>query len=293
MDAPETNIENEVKDTNKYTPTFNLLKAKIEPFLTIKTGNSSSACFVSGDNDGNFNANVNARRRFKLPPLDIKMFSEDLLRAWQRLVRNISSQNDLDSLLEFVRQEVKCEETIIMAETGIDFKKSGSQALDQDMITIHVKCIFEGPWLQELHKQGSHVSDAVEKPIDILLGADGRTAVKVAIGKCVICKRHEANRMDTSPKALLLKRVTEAALYEVTKVDFCDPLFVYLCCLQRLRKFIAKRGRSIKIYSGNETNYTATSKLLKRIDWIEIAKFCSCEKIESPNLHGGEDGCFA
>ncbi|KAJ8914528.1 hypothetical protein NQ315_002801 [Exocentrus adspersus] len=105
----------------------------------------------------------------------------------------------------------------------------------------------------------------------------GRRAVKDVISKCVICKRHNTAPFSVETPPLPLDRVKNAVPFEVTGVDYTDPLYfrsgekvcvcLFTCAIYRavhlelttslstqsfmqvLRRFVARRGRPKTIYS--------------------------------------------
>ena len=54
-----------------------------------------------------------------------------------------------------------------------------------------------------------------------------RRIVHSVIDKCIRCKRHAVKRLESAPAPLPINRVRDAAVFEVTGVDFAGPL--YLC----------------------------------------------------------------
>ncbi|KAJ8969022.1 hypothetical protein NQ317_012213 [Molorchus minor] len=54
----------------------------------------------------------------------------------------------------------------------------------------------------------------------------GRRAVRSVISKCVVCKRHCGTSCNVESPPLPLNRVRDAALFEVTGIDFAGPLFL-------------------------------------------------------------------
>ncbi|XP_054270806.1 uncharacterized protein LOC128991710 [Macrosteles quadrilineatus] len=135
-----------------------------------------------------------------------------------------------------------------------------------------------------------------------------RNSVKKIISRCVICKRHKGKPLQCPPPPLPLERISDSKVFETTGVDIAGPLFLkegikayivlFTCAVYRaihlelttslsteafisaLRRFVARRGRVVTIYSDNGRNFVGTSNLLRRINWDEIEKFSSVQRIK-------------
>lgn len=135
-----------------------------------------------------------------------------------------------------------------------------------------------------------------------------RQAVSSVIHKCTICRRYSAKGMTSTPAILPENRVRDAATFEVTGIDYADPLFLreglkaYICLftcavyravhlelvttlstegfLEALRRFIARRGRPLVIYSDNGKNFVGASNLLRAVNWKKISQYCTTNEIE-------------
>lgn len=126
----------------------------------------------------------------------------------------------------------------------------------------------------------------------------GRRTIRHVINKCVMCKRHTAQRLLVDPPPLPTDRTKEAATFQVTGVDLAGPVFLrnskkawiclFTCAIYRavhldlvyslsisafmlaLRRFIARRGRPEIIYSDNGTNFVGLDNAFSRLDWDAI-----------------------
>ena len=136
----------------------------------------------------------------------------------------------------------------------------------------------------------------------------GRRAIRSVISRCVTCRRHRSKSFVTGLAPLPLNRVRDAAVFEITGVDFAGPLFLkggekawvalFTCAVYRavhlelctslstvsfiqvLRRFIARRGRPKTIYSDNGTNFVGTDNCFEKLNWEQIRATCSVDRIE-------------
>ncbi|GFV74387.1 integrase catalytic domain-containing protein [Trichonephila clavipes] len=195
-------------------------------------------------------------------------YSDDLLRVETR----IASRKDLETfrfpiLLPHKHQMVK---KLIMSK-HLQLEHAGTQTLS---------CLRESFWIIK-----------------------SRKTVRGVIKRCTKCRRFSARPLEAVSISLPEDRVRDAAVFEVTGIDLCGPLFlktdkkcwivlaacavyrtVHLelvsslsteCFILALRRFIARRGRPSTIYSDNGKNLVGTANLLKKIDWKKIKSFAS------------------
>ena len=135
-----------------------------------------------------------------------------------------------------------------------------------------------------------------------------RKTVREVILKCVICKRQCAKPMRVDPAPLPLNRIKDAAVFEVTGIDFVGPLYlrgqqkawIYLftCAVYRavhlefvmcmsttafldaLDNFIGRCGRPSVIYSDNGTNFVGANSAFERLNWNVISQTSSAKQIK-------------
>lgn len=135
-----------------------------------------------------------------------------------------------------------------------------------------------------------------------------RKTIRSVIEKCVTCKRFNTKPMQVDPAPLPLHRVKDAAVFEITGVDFAGPLFLrekqkawiclYTCAVYRavhlelvtslstleflssFRRFIDRCGRPVIIYSDNGTNFVGANNLLKDLNWNTISQYSCAQRIE-------------
>ncbi|XP_071038610.1 uncharacterized protein, partial [Parasteatoda tepidariorum] len=132
--------------------------------------------------------------------------------------------------------------------------------------------------------------------------------IRTVVQRCVPCKRFTSKGTKTEPITLPAERVQDAATFQVTGVDLAGPLYLkgghkawivlHTCAvyraihlelttslsteafLQSFRRFIARRGRPKIVYSDNGTNFLGANNALTNIDWAQIAKFSTVQKIQ-------------
>lgn len=134
-----------------------------------------------------------------------------------------------------------------------------------------------------------------------------RNTVKKIVSRCIVCKRHKVKPLQTPPPPLPLERVNDSKAFETTGVDIAGPLYLkegikayivlFTCAVYRaihlelivslsteaflsaLRRFIARRGRIATIYSDNGRNFVGASNLFKKLNWEEIVKVTTVQRI--------------
>ncbi|XP_073955657.1 uncharacterized protein [Choristoneura fumiferana] len=120
-------------------------------------------------------------------------------------------------------------------------------------------------------------------------------------------KRHTSQPFQAPTAPLPVERVQLTAPFEVTGVDLAGPLYLrhgekcwvvlYTCAvyravhleltrslsteafLQTFRRFIARRGRATSMISDHGTNFTGTKHLLENIDWDEVQRQSTIQRI--------------
>ncbi|XP_071653393.1 uncharacterized protein [Temnothorax longispinosus] len=135
-----------------------------------------------------------------------------------------------------------------------------------------------------------------------------RRGVNAVIHSCVSCRRFNAKRVETLSPALPGKRVRDAAVFEITGMDYAGPLFLrdktkawvclFTCAIYRavhfelvsslttenfleaFRRFVSRRGRPSYVYTDNGTNFVGANNLLQSIDWRKVERYGVVERIQ-------------
>lgn len=135
----------------------------------------------------------------------------------------------------------------------------------------------------------------------------GRQLARGVVRRCVTCRRFGCRNFDTESPPLPHTRVTDGSVFEVCGVDYAGPLTLaddqkvwialFTCGVYRavhleivtslsteaflltLRRFIARRGRPKIMYSDNGTCFRGADNAFNSIDWDEISRVCSVERI--------------
>ncbi|UYV68940.1 hypothetical protein LAZ67_6001729 [Cordylochernes scorpioides] len=122
-----------------------------------------------------------------------------------------------------------------------------------------------------------------------------RKTVKKIINQCIRCKRFTVTPATVESTSLPEDRVRDAAVFEIVGVDLTGHLIlknkkkawivIFTCAvyrgvhlelvtslsmeafLQAFRRFIARRGRPLIVYSDNGTNFKGMANALKKIDF--------------------------
>ncbi|UYV76938.1 hypothetical protein LAZ67_14002486 [Cordylochernes scorpioides] len=125
-----------------------------------------------------------------------------------------------------------------------------------------------------------------------------RKTVKKIINQCIRCKRFTATPATVESTSLPEDRVRAAAVFEIVGVDLTGHLIlknkkkawivIFTCAvyrgvhlelvtslsmeafLQAFRRFIARRGRPLIVYSDNGTNFKGIANALKKIDFSRL-----------------------
>lgn len=135
-----------------------------------------------------------------------------------------------------------------------------------------------------------------------------RKVVSSVIKKCVICKRYNSKPMQVNPAPLPIHRVKDAAVFEVTGIDFAGQVYLrgqqkawiclYTCAIYRavhlelvtslstndflasFRRFIGRRGRPAIVYSANGTNFIGAENAFNNLNWEIIANYSQPRQID-------------
>ncbi|UYV60287.1 hypothetical protein LAZ67_1000726 [Cordylochernes scorpioides] len=107
-----------------------------------------------------------------------------------------------------------------------------------------------------------------------------RKTVKKIINQCIRCKRFTATPATVESTSLPEDRVRDAAVFEIVGVDLTGHLIlknkkkawivIFTSFLQAFRRFIARRGRPLIVYSDNGTNFKGIANALKKIDFSRL-----------------------
>ncbi|UYV69517.1 hypothetical protein LAZ67_6003885 [Cordylochernes scorpioides] len=125
-----------------------------------------------------------------------------------------------------------------------------------------------------------------------------KKTVKKIINQCIRCKRFTATPATVESTSLPEDRVRDAAVFEIVGIDLTGHLIlknkkkawivIFTCAvyrgvhlelvtslsmeafLQAFRRFIARRGRPLIVYSDNGTNFKGIANALKKIDFSRL-----------------------
>lgn len=164
--------------------------------------------------------------------------------------------------------------------------------------------------IREIHEKLCHAGSLIimSKLREKFWIISARRSVRSVISKCVICQRHQSKHMEFEPPPLPVNRVRDAAIFEITRVDFAGSDFlcggekalivIFTCAVYRavhfklasslsmdefidcFRRFIARRGRPKCMHSDNGTNFKGTANALKSLNWERVARNSSVLEIE-------------
>ncbi|XP_054715419.1 uncharacterized protein LOC129224899 [Uloborus diversus] len=127
------------------------------------------------------------------------------------------------------------------------------------------------------------------------------------ISNCVICKRHTVKPLEVPFAPLSRDRVTHAGVFEVSGTDYAGPLYLrsgekawvilFTCAVYRavhfelvksmstesfilaLRRFVARRGRIVVLYTDNGLSFVGTNNVLWTLDWNKISSYSTTRQI--------------
>ncbi|CAL8130362.1 unnamed protein product [Orchesella dallaii] len=163
-----------------------------------------------------------------------------------------------------------------------------------------------------MHEHKKHCHAGVQTLLSILREQfwilKGRRTIRQVFRKCEDCMRYAAKKMDPEMAPLPKDRMQADIPFQVTGVDMMGPLFLkdgnkawvalFTCAVYRaihlelvtslsteafknaLRLFVGRRGRPSIIYSDNGTNFVGTHNLFKAVNWKQVQKYGSYQKIE-------------
>ena len=251
----------------------------------------------------NCKTDINSRNKAELSCTEIKSAEVTLLRV-------VQSEN-----LKGLDDKINKQYTLFTDDDGLIRLKS-KIILRED--TFNFKCPFilssknyiVNLIIREKHENLSHavVQITLNSLREKFWIIGGRRAIRSVIKKCTICRRHEAQPFKSIPAPLPLNRVRDAAVFEVTGIDYAGPIFLkggqkaWICILtcavfravhfelvhsldvaslvMALRRFMTRRGRPSIIYSDNGLNFLGLNNEFKRIDYEKLANTVALQQIE-------------
>lgn len=126
----------------------------------------------------------------------------------------------------------------------------------------------------------------------------GRKTIRKVLKQCAICQRFTARHSDVVAAPLPEDRIREASVFEITGIDFAGPLYLkdgtkswivlFTCAVYRaihlelvsslstdkfllaLRRFVARRGRPLTVYTDNGKSFVGANNALQKIDWTKV-----------------------
>ena len=243
------------------------------------------------------------RRKLHLTHGEIEDAEKKLLRHLQRNMFDTTTNNKLSSFKTMVNEDgLRVLKTKIFNRVD-NYNFLCPILLDNDNEIVYLL-------VRETHERVGHagaliiMSNLRERFWIISL----RKVIRSVLSKCVTCKRHKVKQMQCEPPPLPSHRVRDAAIFETVGVDFAGPLFlreggkawicIFTCAVYRavhfelatslsvegflecLRRFVARRGRPLRIVSDNGTNFVGTRNVFNKLNWGKIMKHSSASQIE-------------
>lgn len=135
-----------------------------------------------------------------------------------------------------------------------------------------------------------------------------RRTVRQALRDCKNCRRFDSSRIEVVPAPLPENRVKDASVFQIIGVDLGGPMYLrtgekawfvlFTCAVIRavhielvlslstdsfllaFRRFVARRGRPLFVYSDNGPNLVGASNALQGINWEKIKEVSLAQRIQ-------------
>ncbi|XP_011705757.1 PREDICTED: uncharacterized protein LOC105460953 [Wasmannia auropunctata] len=241
--------------------------------------------------------------RDKLSVVELKESEITLLRVVQ-YESFIDENNDRIRHLNTFKDDqgiIRLSTKIIMKEDAKNFRYP---------LVLPADCCIVRLIIREKHEQLLHAGvqilmNNIREQFWIL---GGRRTVRSVIRQCVVCRRHDAKAIQAIPAPLPEDRVRDAAVFEIVGIDLAGPVFLkgsqkawivlFTCAVYRavqlelvtslstvsfleaFRRFVARPGRPTVVYSDNGKNFVGLNNLFSKVNWDEVAKTGTVQKIE-------------